>query len=127
MVIYLGLFAFVLPDFDRIHLSDRLVTLSRKALNCPNPEYASAGYVEPGLLFLNGDDIRFTDGAAAADFLNGGGCRLAFVETRQLSSFRQRAEDLGVELIDGGGAFGFNLGNGLWVRTRIFTAREPAR
>jgi len=122
IVIYFGQFAFIVPAFDRIHLSEKLLFLGQQAVTCPAPDIISAGYVEPGLLLMNELKIDFSDGDTAADFLDERTCRVAFVEGRQLASFRQRAEDLGLELADRGGTFGYNLGNGRWVRLRLFTA-----
>jgi MFS family permease len=127
IVIYFGQFAFIVPAFDRIHLSKKLLFLGQQSVTCPEPAIISAGYVEPGLLFLSNLKLDFSDGDTAADFLNEGTCRVAFVEERQLASFRQRAEDLGLELADRGGTFGYNLGNGRWVRLRLFTPLAPGQ
>jgi 4-amino-4-deoxy-L-arabinose transferase-like glycosyltransferase len=123
-LMYFGLFAGLLPSLATIQISDRLMTGSRQTPTCSDPEYAASGYVEPSLVLLAGDRVRFLDGADAANFLDRGGCRIAFVEARQLSSFRQRAEDLGLDVDDQGGVSGFNLGNGRWVRLRLFTTRD---
>ena len=55
---------------------------------CPNPQVASLGYREPSLVFLVGTGLALPpDGAAARSFLEGGGCRLLFVEARERDDF----------------------------------------
>ena len=74
----------------------------------------------PSLALLAPRPPSFLDAARTADFLAAGDCRIAVVEARQLSSFRQRAENLGLDLSIVGRAAGFNLGNGRWVTLRLF-------
>jgi 4-amino-4-deoxy-L-arabinose transferase-like glycosyltransferase len=115
-----GVLGLILPGLEHTRLSDRVLDLG-KSLTCGAPRYASAGYVEPSLAFLTKSTVRFVTATEAADFLNQGPCRVAIVENRQLSSFRQRADDLGITLDVLGRVPGFNPGNGRWVNLRLFT------
>jgi 4-amino-4-deoxy-L-arabinose transferase-like glycosyltransferase len=64
---------------------------------CRPPQVASTfSYQEPSLVFLMGTDTRFTDGPGAADFLRGGPCRFAVVDSRSERAFAQRAESIGL-------------------------------
>ncbi len=115
-----GVFALILPGLEHTRLSDRVLDLG-KSVTCGTPRYASAGFVEPSLAYLTKSRVRFVTATGAADFLNQGPCRIAIVENRQLSSFRQRADDLGIALDVLGRVPGFNPGNGRWVNLRLFT------
>jgi len=119
-VMNFGVFGLILPGLEHTRLSDRVLDLGN-SLTCGAPRYASAGYVEPSLAFLTKSTVRFVTATGAADFLNQGPCRVAIVENRQLSSFRQRADDLGIALDVLGRVPGFNPGNGRWVNLRLFT------
>ena len=125
------------PDRDRDLRLDRsrrwrrcsrASTLARvlRDSGCAQPQVAAAaGYHEPSLVFLAGTATRLTDGAGAADFLRGGGCRFAFVEARQERSFAQRAEAIGLRYTAGPRIEGFNISTGRRSRSRS-TAREAA-
>ena len=79
----------------RFLLASSLARLIR-ASPCREPLVAAVGYQEPSLVFLVGTSVRLTDAAGAAEFLRGGECRYAFVETRQERNFAQRAEAVGL-------------------------------
>ena len=119
--LFAGLFGFLLADFDRLDISRRVIALVPAETGCAAPRFAAAGYGEPSLAFLAPTRIRITDGAGAANFLNGPPrCRFAIVESRQLSSFRQRAEDLGLGLVNLGRVPGISLGVGRRVTVQVF-------
>ena len=70
-----------------LKVSPRLAAL-RDRMACANPQVASLGYREPSLVFLVGTGLDLPpDGAAARQFLEGGGCRLLFVEARDRDDF----------------------------------------
>jgi 4-amino-4-deoxy-L-arabinose transferase-like glycosyltransferase len=77
--------------FPAVQLADAV-----RRVDCERPGFASAGYHEPSLVFLVGTETQLTDGAGAADFLNGGACRFAFIEKSQERSFVRRADALGL-------------------------------
>ncbi len=124
VVLYAGVFGFVLPELDHLRLSSRILQAAARAGSCAPVEYAASGFVEPSLVFLAPAEPRFLDAASTADFLAKDGCRIAIVEAGQISSFRQRAEDLGVEVTAIGRASGFDLGNGRWAVLRAFAVDE---
>ncbi len=92
---------------------------------CRNPRAASAGYHEPSLVFLVGTSIRLTDGAGAADFLDRGRCRVAFVEARQEKAFIQRAEAIGLYYRAGPRIDGFNINGGRWLSIAVYRSEGP--
>ncbi|MCJ2135695.1 glycosyl transferase [Methylobacterium sp. J-026] len=70
-----------------LKVSPRLAAL-RDRMPCADPRVASLGYREPSLVFLIGTGLVLPpDGTAARDFLEGGGCRLLFVEARDRDEF----------------------------------------
>src|SRR5262249_10249070 len=75
---------------------------------CEHPRYASAGYHEPSIVFRFGTATVLTDGSGAADFLNEGACRFAFVEGHQERGFVRRAEAIGLHYAPGPRVDGFN-------------------
>ena len=90
-----ALFGLIAPSLSQLYPSATLVRLIR-ASPCREPLVAAVGYQEPSLVFLVGTSVRLTDAAGAAEFLRGGECRYAFVETRQERNFAQRAEAVGL-------------------------------
>jgi 4-amino-4-deoxy-L-arabinose transferase-like glycosyltransferase len=103
------------PLADYVHSTD-----------CPYPSTVTAGYHEPSLVFLAGTDLKHGDGASAADFLNGGGCRFAMIERSQERSFSQRADALGLRYSSGPRIEGYNISGGRPVFIRTYRSeREP--
>jgi len=103
------------PLADYVHSTD-----------CPNPSTVTAGYHEPSLVFLAGTDLKHGDGASAAEFLNGGGCRFALIERGQERSFSQRADALGLRYSSGPRVEGYNISGGRPVFIRTYRSeREP--
>ena len=107
--IYVGFFGAFVPGLSGIRLGERVAALANEVSPCPTPSFAGAGYPEESLVLALGPETRIVDPWSAADFLNSAGCRIAVVDTGQISSFRQRAEDLGLGLLDRGRVTGFNL------------------
>jgi 4-amino-4-deoxy-L-arabinose transferase-like glycosyltransferase len=91
----LALFGLIIPSMPQLFPSVTLARVIRDS-GCTEPLVASAGHHEPSLVFLVGTSIRLTDAAGAAEFLRGGVCRFAFIETRQERNFAQRAEAIGL-------------------------------
>ena len=100
--------------FPAVPLSDYV-----RSTNCPNPGTVTAGYHEPSLVFLVGTNLNHGDGASAADFLNGGSCRFAFIEKSQERSFVQRADALALRYSSGPRIEGYNISGGrpVFIRT----------
>jgi 4-amino-4-deoxy-L-arabinose transferase-like glycosyltransferase len=110
-----------MPALSRLFPSVALAEAVRQA-DCLQPIAAAAGFHEPSLAFLAGTSTMLTDGSGAADFLAGGGCRLAFVESRSEADFRKRAQDLRLRYAESGRFEGFNYSNGRRVTLTVYRA-----
>ena len=79
------------PAFAPFALSQRLTVAREQALlnsTCQTLEtIGSARFAEPSFVFLTATDVKFADGQMAAEFVNGGPCRLAFVERADEPAF----------------------------------------
>ena len=103
-----------------------LVAENVRASGCANPQLASTfAYQEPSLVFLLGTDTRFTDGAGAAEFLNGGECRFALIDVRSERSFVQRADSVGLRYTLSQRIEGFNISNGKAFVMAVFRTAVP--
>ena len=103
-----------------------LVAENVRASGCANPQLASTfAYQEPSLVFLLGTDTRFTDGAGAAEFLNGGECRFALIDVRSERSFMQRADSVGLRYTLSQRIEGFNISNGKAFVMAVFRTAVP--
>jgi len=87
---------------------------------CARPAFATAGDDEPSLVFLTRPDLVMTDGAGAARFLAGGGCRIAFVERRQQAAFRATLEASGTNPALVTTVGGINLNGGRRLDIGVF-------
>ena len=121
IVAYWGAFGTVLPGLQQTRLSERLVAAGHAAAACPKPDFASAGFEEPSLVFVAGTAIKLIDGERAANFLAEGGCRIAFVEARQMPMFNSRADDLGLAPQDRAVVVGYNINGGRTLEMHVFT------
>jgi hypothetical protein len=72
------------------------------------------------MVFALGRGTRLVDAWAAADFLNSAGCRVAAVDRSQIGSFRQRADDLGLPVLDIAQIAGFNPRKMRFVELHLF-------
>lgn len=75
-----GVMQGAVPMIRSIWLSRTLADEVAKVSPCPAPRLAIAGYAEPSFVFLTRTDTLLTDAQSAADFLAGGGCRLAIAD-----------------------------------------------
>jgi 4-amino-4-deoxy-L-arabinose transferase-like glycosyltransferase len=125
LLIYVGVFGVILADLSVVQISARLVAAAKAAADCEKPEMASTGFFEPSLVFYAGNGIMFSAPEEAADFLRGGSCRVALVESRQQSIFNQRAEDIGLNVQVRGEVRGVDVGNLKKIRIYIFAAVAP--
>jgi len=115
----IGIYAIVVPSLEAAFPSVALADILREA-SCTAPLAASAGYEEPSLVFLAGTKTHLTDAAGAADFLLGGDCRFAFVETRQQRAFALRAEAIGLRYNRGPLVEGYDISTGKPVSIAVF-------
>ena len=114
-----GMYAVVLPSLTPAFPSVELAQVLRES-GCPDPVAASTAYQEPSLVFLAGTKTRFTDADGAADFLQGGGCRFAFVDAPQEREFALRAEAIGLRYTRGPRIDGYNIAVGKPVAIAVF-------
>jgi 4-amino-4-deoxy-L-arabinose transferase-like glycosyltransferase len=112
----IAVYGVVIPALQPAFPSSALARILREA-DCGKPLVAAAGYHEPSLVFLVGTDIRLTSASEAADFLRGGGCRFALIESRSERMFLRRAEAIGLRYapplrIDG---FNYSVGQAISI------------
>lgn len=119
ILVYVAVLGAVIPLMRPLFPSPALARILAVA-PCDNPRAASAGYHEPSLVFLAGTSTVLTDGAGAAEFLNGGQCRYAFVETRQERGFAQRAAALGFRYALVRHVQGFNINGMRQVNVTVY-------
>ncbi|MFL6797482.1 MAG: ArnT family glycosyltransferase [Xanthobacteraceae bacterium] len=123
ILIAIALFGVITPSLAPLFPSVALARVLRE-VGCSRPQAVSVGYEEPSLVFLAGTETRFTDAASAAEFLNGGPCRFAFVEARQERSFGQRAELIGLRYSAAARIDGFNMSNGHPITVAVYRSAE---
>jgi 4-amino-4-deoxy-L-arabinose transferase-like glycosyltransferase len=89
ILLYWGVYAAAMPALPTLWPSPRLATAAR-AMDCPDPGFATTGFREPSLVFLVSTKLKMTDAAGAADFLADGPCRMVFVDRSQEAAFEAR-------------------------------------
>jgi 4-amino-4-deoxy-L-arabinose transferase-like glycosyltransferase len=119
----MGIYAVVVPALTPAFPSVALAEVLHDA-SCPHPVAASVGYEEPSLVFLAGTRTHFTDATGAADFLRRGGCRFAFIESRQERAFALRAEAIGLRYNPGPRVEAFNISLGQPITIAVFQSAD---
>ena len=97
---------------------------SMRSATCPDPVAVTVGFTEPSLIFLAGTNTNESTGSGAADFLLGGSCRVAFVDSRQERAFVQRADTIGLRYAPGPRVEGFNIVRGQAVSIATFRSER---
>jgi 4-amino-4-deoxy-L-arabinose transferase-like glycosyltransferase len=115
-----ALFGATFTALPRLFPANDLSKYVRFAAGCDDPRVATAGYHEPSLVFLTGTSLKHVTGTEAADFLNLGGCRFAFVEGRQDRSFAQRADALGLRYAKAMHLDGINISGGRQISVTVY-------
>jgi 4-amino-4-deoxy-L-arabinose transferase-like glycosyltransferase len=92
--------------------------------NCADPVAVTAGFHEPSLVFLAGTNTSHGVGSSAADFLLGGPCRFAFVDSHQERAFVQRADVIGLRYTTGPRIEGFNINGGQAVNIATYRSER---
>jgi 4-amino-4-deoxy-L-arabinose transferase-like glycosyltransferase len=118
----IALFGLTLPALTQLFPSVTLARILRDS-GCADPIAAAVGYEEASLVFLAGTQTRLTDTFGAAEFLRGGDCRFAFVESHQERSFAQRAEAIGLRYNAGPRIDAFNISTGRRIAIAVFRSR----
>jgi 4-amino-4-deoxy-L-arabinose transferase-like glycosyltransferase len=93
---------------------------------CADPVAVTAGFQEPSLVFLAGTSTNHGVGSSAADFLLGGPCRFAFVDSRQERAFVQRADAIGLRYATGPRIEGFNMSSGQAVTIATYRSERAS-
>lgn len=119
ILIAIGVYGVVLPSMTPLFPSAALAQ-ALKSSGCSSPQAAAVGFHEPSLVFLAGTSTRLADAQGAADFLRGGSCRFALIETRFERSFLRRAEAIGLRYSQGPRIEGVNYAAGRQVTIAIF-------
>jgi 4-amino-4-deoxy-L-arabinose transferase-like glycosyltransferase len=117
----IGVFSITVPWLRTVFPSVTLAGILRN-VSCAQPVAASAGYEEPSLVFLAGTATHLTDASSAADFLEGGDCRFAFIETGQERAFALRAEAIGLRYDRGPHVDGFDMSTGQRISIAVFAS-----
>lgn len=118
------LFGLLLPQAERLWIGPRAAAALEQLRPCAEaqPPIMVAGLNEASMLFSLGKHIVFGGGQAAADFLEGPGCRIVLINARQRAAFGERLHALGkTEPRPLGVIEGFNLGSGKSVSLEIFS------
>jgi hypothetical protein len=121
--IAIGAGGFIIPALSPLFPSPALVRVMHES-NCAHPIAAAAGYEEPSLVFLAGTSTRLTDAASAANFLQQGSCRFAFIEERQEQAFTARAQAIGLHYDQRASVEAFNLGHVQPVEIAVFQSKD---
>ena len=119
ILIVLAVCGMVIPSLIPFFPSMTVARILRGS-DCPTPLVAAAGYQEPSLVFLAGTETRLTDGAGAAEFLGGGPCRFAVIESHEQKSFALNAEAIGLRYSAWLRVDGYNMASGRPVALAIY-------
>jgi 4-amino-4-deoxy-L-arabinose transferase-like glycosyltransferase len=124
--IAITVYAVTFPSLPALFPS-ALVADEVRATGCEQPQVASTfSYQEPSLVFLLGTGTRFTDGTGAAIFLGQGSCHFALVDARNVGSFVQRANSIGLRYTLTQHIDGYNISIGRPVALILFRSMaEP--
>ncbi|MGL5362478.1 MAG: glycosyl transferase, partial [Bosea sp. (in: a-proteobacteria)] len=124
VVVSLGVYSFGVPVLRSLKLSPRLAE-AVASVPCVAPQVITAGYREPSLVFLVGTELAMAaDGAAAAQFLAGPGCRVALVEARQQATFDAELARSGTKARLMTRVSGFNINGGRKLDIAVIARSE---
>jgi 4-amino-4-deoxy-L-arabinose transferase-like glycosyltransferase len=113
----------VIPALGVLFPSATLAETLRES-GCNKPVAAAVGYQEPSLVFLAGTQTVLTDAAGAADFMRGGSCRFAFIDSRQERAFARRAEAISLRYAPVSRIEGFNLSGGRSITVAVYRSED---
>jgi hypothetical protein len=119
ILLAMAIYGVVIPALQPAFPSVALARILHEA-DCGKPLVAAAGYQEPSLVFLVGTKTKLISGFEAADFLRGGGCRFALIESRHERSFLRRAEAIGLRYAPPLRIDGFNYSIGQAVSIGVY-------
>jgi 4-amino-4-deoxy-L-arabinose transferase-like glycosyltransferase len=123
LMLSVAAYAATFPGLRQIFPSVGLANYMHSA-GCADPVAVTAGFHEPSLVFLAGTNTNHSVGSTAADFLLGGPCRFAFVDSRQERAFVQRADAIGLRYTSGPRIDGYNINGGGAVNIATFRSES---
>jgi 4-amino-4-deoxy-L-arabinose transferase-like glycosyltransferase len=123
LMLSIAAYAATFPGLRQIFPSVGLANYMHSA-GCADPAAVTAGFHEPSLVFLAGTNTNHSVGSTAADFLLGGPCRFAFVDSRQERAFVQRADAIGLRYTSGPRVDGYNINGGGEVHIATFRSES---
>ncbi len=127
LVLYAGLYAYVLPGLKTLWLAPRIAALTERVRPCPDSVLASTRFAEPSLVFLERGATRLIAPWAAADLLaKDRACAMALVSARQLPAFTARTTLDHVTLRALGEVDGVSYSTGERLRLLLFAAAPSA-
>jgi hypothetical protein len=114
----------VLPRLDALWPARQIARAFAANRPCPDSVLASAGYIEPSLVFLTSTDTRLTDGAGAAKHLKSSTCAIAAVAANEASAFTAAFAGANAQPLVLATIQGINLSNGRPTAVTLY--RLPA-
>jgi 4-amino-4-deoxy-L-arabinose transferase-like glycosyltransferase len=126
LLISVTVYAVTFPSVPALFPS-ALVADEIRTNGCEHPQVISTyAYQEPSLVFMLGTGTRFSDSMGAAIFLGQGLCRFALVDTRNVGTFVQRANSIGLRYSLTQRIEGYNISIGRPVAFMLFRSMaEP--
>lgn len=123
VLLFIAVFGVMLPSLGVLFPAATLKDAARSR-HCPAPTAAAAGFHEPSIVFQLGTGTRLTDGSGAAEFLAGGGCRLAVVEARHQRSFAAYADRVGLRYVAGPRIETYNFNAGRSMTLNVYYTED---
>jgi 4-amino-4-deoxy-L-arabinose transferase-like glycosyltransferase len=127
---YLFVFSGIMTagPFEPWRMSPRLAEAARQAVSaqaCVSYSAATFGFNEPSLVFLTGTNLLLAGADESARFVQGGPCRVAFVDLRGESAF-QSALTPQSNIIAHSRVTGLNLNGGRKLDMGVYALKAPA-
>ena len=119
VVIGVAICGLVIPGLPQLFPAATLGQILR-ITGCEKPLVAAVGYHEPSVVFLAGTETRLTDAPGAAEFMTGGACRFAVVESQDQKSFGLNAEAVGLRYSAFARIDGFNMASGRPISLMLY-------
>jgi 4-amino-4-deoxy-L-arabinose transferase-like glycosyltransferase len=123
VLLAIGIWGLTIPSLGLLFPSPALVRVLQQS-GCAHPAAAAAGYEEPSLVFLAGTSTKLVDAAGAAEFLQQGACRFAFVEIHDEPAFAAHAQAIGLQYDRRTEVEAFNLGRVERISIGVFQSKE---
>ncbi|HTV28582.1 MAG TPA: glycosyltransferase family 39 protein [Xanthobacteraceae bacterium] len=123
VLLSIGIWGLTIPALGLLFPSPALARVLQQS-GCAHPAAAAAGYEEPSLVFLAGTSTKLVDAAGAADFLQQGPCRFAFIEMHDEPGFAAHAQAIGLQYDRRTEVEAFNLGRVERISIGVFQSKD---